>query len=262
MTERLLELKGAAVRFGERQVLRAIDLRIDAGEIITLIGPNGAGKTTLVRVVLGLLTPDEGTQERRRGLSIGYMPQKLHVEPSLPLTVERFLRLAKHAAPERIQRALERVGCVHLRNSPVQRISGGELQRILLARALLQQPQLLVLDEPAQGVDINGQRALYQLIREIRDETGCAVLMVSHDLHLVMAATDRVLCLNQHICCSGHPEQVSRDPIYRELFGIAADELAFYAHHHDHEHNLHGDPVSTRTARTPACACKEPHTDV
>lgn len=261
--EVLLELRDISVRFAERSVLDRVNLTIKAGEIITLIGPNGAGKTTLVRVVLGLLAPDEGLQNRKKGLRIGYMPQKLHVEPSLPLTVSRFLQLARRCNKQKLEQVLERVGCSHLAKSPVQQISGGELQRVLLARALLQEPQLLVLDEPAQGVDINGQRELYQLIRQIRDETGCTVLMVSHDLHLVMAATDQVLCLNHHICCSGHPEQVCRDPIYLELFGIAAEELAVYAHHHDHQHNLHGDCVDAHpTGAQPTAISRETPTDV
>ncbi|WP_461537332.1 zinc ABC transporter ATP-binding protein ZnuC [Spongorhabdus nitratireducens] len=239
-SDSLLRLEGVHVRFGERDILKDIDLTLSRGKISTLIGPNGAGKTTLVRVVLGLMKPTRGQREIKSGLRIGYMPQKLHIETTLPLTVERFLKLARHC--ERPAReALEYVGIAHLAHSPLQTISGGEMQRVLLARALLQKPELLVLDEPVQGVDVTGQRELYRLIRQLRDELGCGVLMVSHDLHLVMAATDDVICLHQHVCCSGHPSKVSKHPAYLKLFGQESDELAVYSHHHDHSHDLHGN---------------------
>ncbi|MDY0006331.1 MAG: ATP-binding cassette domain-containing protein, partial [Spongiibacteraceae bacterium] len=174
---------------------------------------------------------------------VGYMPQKLVVDRSLPLSVARFLRLTSDD-PAAVRAALTRVGVPTLGERPLAQISGGELQRVMLARAILRKPQLLVLDEPAQGVDISGQAALYALINALRDELGCAVLMVSHDLHLVMAQTDSVLCLNQHVCCHGHPEQVSTDPAYLNLFGPReAEALAVYHHHHDHHHDIHGDVV-------------------
>ncbi len=240
----LLEARNISVVRGDREILKNADLTLKSGQIVTLIGPNGAGKTTLVRVVLGLMDASGGHIQRSKKLRIGYMPQKLHIEPSLPLSVDRFLDLTGCEASEKIAN-LRLTGVEHLRSSPMQLLSGGETQRVLLARALLKNPQLLVLDEPVQGVDIAGQAALYQLISRIRDERQCGVLMVSHDLHLVMASTDTVVCLNQHVCCHGHPEKVSADPAYLELFGQAANaSVAVYTHHHDHSHDdvcEHGD---------------------
>lgn len=244
MSEYLLQAKQISMVYGQQTVLQAVDLTIKAGEIVTLIGPNGAGKTTLVKAVLGLIEPSQGQIIRQPGLRIGYMPQRLHVDPSLPITVGRFLRLA-HPSKAAIQEALAEVGTSHLLNNPLQSISGGELQRVLLARALLRDPQLLVLDEPVQGVDIAGQTELYQLIETLRERHQCGVLMVSHDLHLVMAQTDTVICLNQHVCCHGHPEHVSTDPAYLALFGEKYSQaLAVYHHDHDHEHDIHGDVIT------------------
>lgn len=237
----LLQATDIGVVRQKRHILRGASLHIDQGEIVTLIGPNGAGKTTLVRSVLGLIKPDSGTIVRKPDLRVGYMPQKLHIEASLPLTVARFLSLSGGNQRALVE-ALELVGIQHLHQQPMQSLSGGETQRVLLARALLRKPELLVLDEPVQGVDVAGQTALYRLITEVRNQRGCGVLMVSHDLHLVMATTDTVVCLNQHVCCHGHPEKVSSHPAYLELFGEAASaEVAMYTHHHDHEHNIHGD---------------------
>ena len=233
MTARLLELRDVHVAFQGRPVLSAVSLDLQIGQIVTLIGPNGAGKTTLVRVVLGLLKPDSGSRRVQKGLDIGYMPQKLHIEPGMPLTVARFLALAG-ASRARAEEALVYAGVPHLAGRPVRLLSGGEMQRVLLARALLRKPQLLVLDEPVQGVDITGQRELYQLIEDLSRKTGCGVLMISHDLHLVMAATDKVICLNRHICCHGHPAQVSEHPAYQSLFG---DGLAVYSHKHTNGFN-------------------------
>lgn len=242
MTTPLLELTGIQLRRDGRQVLDGVDLRLEPGRILTLIGPNGAGKTCLVRIALGLLRPDAGQRRLRPGLRLGYMPQKLGLNEALPVDVARFLALAAPALPTpQLARALAEVGAGHVLKSPLARLSGGELQRVLLARALLRQPDLLVLDEPAQGVDITGQEELYALIARARDERGCGVLMVSHDLHLVMAATDHVLCLNRHVCCEGHPESVSAHPEYLRLFGNQGVRgLAVYNHHHDHHHDAHG----------------------
>ena len=244
----LVSAKDIEVRFGGRAVLHGAEVTVRPGEIVTLIGPNGAGKTTLVRVVLGLLEADKGWVETRPGLSIGYMPQRLTLDPALPMTVARFLSLAVPGRGDRTRfrllRALDEVGAGHVLESPLQNVSGGEMQRILLARALLREPDLLVLDEPVQGVDLTGQADLYALIARIRDERGCGVLMVSHDLHLVMAATDHVICLNTHVCCAGHPESVSEHPEYVALFGRSASEaLAVYHHHHDHRHDADGHVV-------------------
>ncbi|AMO54345.1 zinc ABC transporter ATPase [Endozoicomonas montiporae] len=242
MSQTLINLNNISLAYRERTVLANISLDLNPGEIVTLIGPNGAGKTTLVRIVLGLQKPDSGQRTIRRGLRIGYMPQKLHVDNTMPLTVKRFLSLTNQPMTD-IKNALGRTGVEHVINSPVQSLSGGELQRTLLARALLHNPHLLVLDEPVQGVDVNGQKELYHLITELRDEQGCSVLMVSHDLHLVMASTDSVICLNRHICCSGHPHKVRKDPAYLKLFGGESEELAIYTHHHDHEHTVDGHVV-------------------
>jgi len=244
----LITLRGVAKTYGNRQILDNVHLRLIPEQILTLIGPNGAGKTTLVKVVLGLLAPDNGTVERAPVLRIGYMPQRLNIDPTLPLRVKRFLQLAE-PDPQRCALALAETGIPHLLEHPVQSLSGGETQRMLLARALLRQPNLLVLDEPVQGVDVVGQEALYQLIHQLRTRLGCAILMVSHDLHLVMAATDQVVCLNRHICCQGSPQQVSVNPAFVELFGA---RTALYAHHHDHVHDgQHGHdalPADRRAA--------------
>ncbi|MFN3461581.1 MAG: zinc ABC transporter ATP-binding protein ZnuC [Oceanibaculum sp.] len=240
----LIEARNLTVRRGEVPVLDHVDLALQAGEIVCVIGPNGSGKTTLLRALLGLVAAQDGTVARRAGLRIGYMPQRLVIDPTLPITLERFLGLSRDVNAAARRQAMQETGIAHLADRPMQGLSGGETQRALLARALLNRPDLLMLDEPAQGVDVNGQVELYELIGRIRRERGCAVLMVSHDLHLVRAATDRVICLNGHICCTGHPEDVSRDPAYLSLFGPrAAQALAVYQHHHDHHHTPGGDVV-------------------
>lgn len=244
MTQSLVKVRGVAMDFAGHAVLTDVDLTVEDGQIVTLIGPNGSGKSTLVRIVLGLLTPTRGQVNLRPRTRIGYMPQRLAVEDTLPLTVARFLRLGGPADNGQLEAALDEVGAGHLAQNPVQDISGGEMQRVLLARALLREPDLLVLDEPVQGVDVTGQGELFRLITRIRERRGCGVLMVSHDLHLVMASTDTVVCLNHHVCCTGHPETVTRDPAYLELFGPLAERgLAVYTHDHDHHHDPHGDVV-------------------
>ncbi len=240
----LARLEGINVRFGRNHVLQNISMELHRNCITTLIGPNGAGKTTLVRVVLGLIKPSGGSVWREPDLRIGYMPQKLHIDQTFPLTVERFLQTARCRDNASLEKALADVGALKLLQQSIHSLSGGETQRVLLARALLQDPTLLVLDEPVQGVDINGQIELYKLIARIRDQRGCGVLMISHDLHLVMSSTDHVVCMNRHVCCSGHPEQVSNDPTFIEMFGVpGAESLALYSHHHNHVHNVHGDVV-------------------
>jgi zinc transport system ATP-binding protein len=259
MSDALIRLAGIGVTFAGQKVLQDVQLSVKPGEIVTLIGPNGAGKTTLVRAVLGLLKPDSGSVWRKPRLRIGYMPQKLHVDATLPLSVLRFLRLVPSVKREQALAALAEVGAEQVIDSPLQSISGGELQRVLLARALLREPELLVLDEPVQGVDVSGQAELYRLITQLRDRHGCGVLMVSHDLHLVMSTTDQVVCLNRHVCCSGHPEQVSFDPAFVELFGQDAKSLAIYTHHHDHEHDLHGAVVGETPAGLSIKGPVKPH---
>jgi len=240
----LVEAKGISVSFGRRKVLSHVDLTVSRGEIVTLIGPNGSGKTTLIRTLLGLTKPDRGTVTTTPGLTIGYVPQQLALDPVLPLTVRRFLNLPRRHPEAAIRAALAEVGAEPLTERAVQALSGGETQRILLARALLRDPDLLVLDEPLASVDFRGQIELFDLIAAVRQRRGCGVLVVSHDLHLVMAGTDRVICLNQHICCSGKPDAVSQHPEFLALFGPkAADSLAVYSHHHDHHHDLSGAAV-------------------
>ena len=249
----LLHASGLTLQRSHKTVLDNINIKLEAGQIITVIGPNGCGKSTLIKVLLGLETADSGNIQRQPGLRVGYMPQKLNLDERLPLTVDGFLKLAKGADKQQINHWLKRLNIEGLRSLSVHGLSGGEWQRVLLARALLLKPQLLVLDEPVQGVDVQGQMELYQLIPQLRDELGCAVLMVSHDLHLVMAATDEVICLNGHVCCSGHPDQVSVDPAYLSLFGAASDQqptIAHYTHHHDHHHCLdgHSEPLTDTPA--------------
>jgi len=240
----LARLEGIALQAGKKQILSNINLSLHDDCITTLIGPNGAGKSTLVKILLGLVKPTTGKVWKRPGLVVGYMPQKIQIDRTLPLTVKRFLQIPYSYSKLEIESVLADVGAPHLLDYSIHDLSGGEMQRTLLARALLRNPDLLVLDEPVQGVDINGQTELYNLITSIRKKRRCSVLMISHDLHLVMASTDHVICLNTHVCCSGHPEAVSADPAYIELFGAShAATLALYNHHHNHSHDLHGDVV-------------------
>jgi len=239
----LVEAHGLTKRYGTQTVVEGVDLTLRRGALTTLIGPNGAGKTTLLRLILGLERASEGDLRVVDGVRVGYVPQHVHIDESLPITVRRFLNLGgadRHA----IEATLRAVGAEHVIDSAFQSISGGEMRRVLLARALLRDPDLLVLDEPTAGVDLQGQAELYEIIDTVRREKQCAVLMVSHDLHVVMAATDEVICLNHHVCCSGAPDTVSEHPEYLALFGPkAAQTHAVYTHHHDHEHNASGAVV-------------------
>ena len=245
MTDPLVSLDNLTVRFDERPVVDRVNLTVHRGDIITIIGPHGAGKTTLIKAILGIEKVSEGQVSLGKNLIIGYVPQHLTLEPTLPLSVKRFMLLSGRSLSE-CESALGHTGIAHLLNASVHHLSGGEKQRLLLARALARKPDLLVLDEPAQGVDINGQASLYDLIRQLRDDLNCGVIMISHDLHLVMAATDKVICLNQHVCCSGYPADISHDPAFIETFGRpVAESLAVYHHHHNHSHDLHGDVVDS-----------------
>ena len=247
----LLSARGIWLSRGGKNILEGIDLDIDAGEIVTLIGPNGAGKTTLVRVLLGLTAPDRGDVKRSAGLKIGYVPQRFDVDRAIPMTVARFLKLAGSASQDRIDAALSEVGAARLAEQQLVNLSGGEFQRVVLARALIRDPGLLVLDEPVRGVDYVGEAELYGLIGRLRTERGLGVLLVSHDLHVVMAQSDRVICINRHVCCSGVPDVVARDPNYERLFGAqAARALAIYSHHHDHRHDLAGEPCPSESPLT------------
>jgi zinc transport system ATP-binding protein len=236
MSAVLVRAVGLGATPGGNRVLRGVDLAIHAGEIVTVVGPNGSGKSTLLRLLIGAIAPDEGRVDRARGLRIGYVPQRLAIDHTLPITVARFLALAGGGVGAR-KEAMVRVGIAGLGGRQMADLSGGQFQRALLAQALLGQPQLLVLDEAAQGLDQAGVAGFYRLIEEIRGELGCGVLMVSHDLHVVMAASDRVICLNGHVCCEGTPTVVSAAPEYRALFGLGTQgALALYRHEHDHSH--------------------------
>lgn len=235
--DEIIKVTNAGVRREGRWLVRGVDMSIARGEIVTLIGPNGSGKSTTVKTALGILSPDEGTVWRAPKLRVGYVPQKVAMDRSMPMSVSRLLALSARYSRDRIVETLERVGIPHLKDAQIHSLSGGEFQRALIARAMIGKPDLLVLDEPVQGVDFSGEVALYDLIGRIRDETGCGVLLISHDIHVVMARTDTVICLNGHVCCSGTPEAVSASSEYSALFGPrAAETLAIYRHDHDHAH--------------------------
>jgi zinc transport system ATP-binding protein len=236
----LLEARHLSIRLDGHAVLSDITLALHRAEIVTILGPNGSGKSTLLRALLGILPPHAGQVTRQPGLVIGYVPQRLAIDRTLPMTVRRFLSVPTRVGDADAHAALARVGLPDVAQRQMGELSGGQFQRVLLARALLARPQLLILDEPTQGLDQPGEAAFYRLIEEVRRDTGVAILMVSHDLHVVMAASDRVICLNGHICCEGTPRVVSNAPEYRALFGLGTQgALALYQHVHDHSHD-HG----------------------
>ena len=241
-SSQLLRLENVCKSYHNNLVLENVSFSVKRGETVTLIGPNGAGKSTLMKISLGILNVSSGVVHRDKNISIGYMPQKVMIDDVLPLSVRDFLYLRPNITYEDIEEVLEVVRLSHIAHQPVQSASGGEMQRILLARALLGKPDLLVLDEPVQGIDIMGQQEIYGLIAKVRDETGCGVLMISHDLHLVMASTNQVLCLNRHICCQGTPEFIKDDPEYHAMMGRPMEGVAIYTHHHSegHDHKHHG----------------------
>lgn len=234
----LIATQGVSVQIGAKQILSNVDLSIGQGEIVTLVGPNGSGKTTLLKVLIGAQTPTRGAVMREAGLRIGYVPQRLAIERAMPMTVSRWLALSGFASVAERKSIAERVGIVPLLDQQMASLSGGEFQRALLAHALLIRPDLLVLDEPTQGLDQPAVAAFYRLIDEVRREQRCAVLMVSHDLHVVMRSSDHVICLNGHVCCQGTPTLVSAAPEYQALFGFGTEgALALYRHEHDHRHD-------------------------
>ena len=239
----LVAVRGLTVRRGGTRTLHDVDLSVGRGEIVTIVGPNGSGKTTLLRAIIGAVAPDAGTVERAPGLRIGYVPQSLYVDSTLPLTVARFMRLPRAMPDGDVRRALAEAGVPDLRDRQMAALSGGQFQRVLLARALTSRPDLLLLDEATRGLDQPGSAAFYRRIDAVRRDLGCAVLMVSHDLHVVMSASDRVLCLNGHVCCQGAPDIVASAPEYRALFGGGTGgALALYRHDHDHHH----EPVAAQ----------------
>ncbi len=247
-SSQLLRLENVCKSYHKNLVLENISFSVNRGKTVTIIGPNGAGKSTLMKISLGILGVSSGSVFRPKSISVGYMPQKVMIDDVLPLSVQDFLYLRPNISYDEVKNVLDTVRLSHISNLPVQSASGGEMQRILLARALLGKPDLLVLDEPVQGIDVMGQQEIYGLIAKVRDETGCGVLMISHDLHLVMASTDQVLCLNQHICCSGTPEFVQKDPEYHAMMGRPMEGVAIYTHHHaeghdDHHHHHHHTTV-------------------
>ena len=243
MSAPLIRVRDFSVRLGGQTVLQDVNLEIAPGEIVTIVGPNGSGKSTLLRALIGAVAPATGRVERSAKLRIGYVPQKLAIDAALPMTVRRFLSLPRRVSDPVAAAALVKAGVPGLGQSQMSDLSGGQFQRVLLARALLAEPQLLLLDEATQGLDQPGAAAFYRQIEEVRRDFGCAIVMVSHDLHVVMAASDRVLCLNGHICCEGTPELVASAPEYRALFGTGTHgALALYRHEHSHSHDAHEGP--------------------
>ena len=234
----LVEISNLDIRLGSNTVLHNVEMRVEPGEIITIVGPNGSGKTTLLKAIIGSIKPSVGWVKKSSGLRIGYVPQRLHIDATLPITVRRFLSLPYSVSDSVAQDALTTAGVKDLGMQQMTGLSGGQFQRVLLARALLGRPQLLLLDEATQGLDQPGSAAFYRQIETVRQHLDCSVLMVSHELHVVMAASDRVICLNGHICCHGAPGQVATAPEYRALFGSGSQgALALYQHEHTHSHD-------------------------
>ncbi|MBD3662876.1 metal ABC transporter ATP-binding protein [Sulfitobacter sp. TSTF-M16] len=236
----LIATSGLELRHAGQVILHDVNFSIHAGEIVTIVGPNGSGKSSFLRALVGAMPVARGSVTRKSGLRIGYVPQRLQIDATLPLTVRRFLNLPKRQSEATVHKALTRAGVDALADRQMTALSGGQFQRVLLARALLNDPHILILDEATQGLDQPGAAAFYARIEEVRRDLGCAVLMVSHDLHVVMAASDRVICLNGHVCCEGTPKVVADAPEYRALFGTGTQgTLALYRHDHDHGHDHH-----------------------
>jgi len=235
--ESLISTRDICLHYGRDVVLHDIDFDIVEREIVTLLGPNGSGKSSFLRILIGAVQPTAGQVDRRAGLRIGYVPQRLSIDTNLPMSVKRFLRLGTKSNAQVMHKWIEQVGIANLLSSQIGQLSGGQLQRVLLTQALLADPHILILDEATQGLDQQGEASFYRLIEQVRNDQGCAVVLVSHDLHVVMSASDRVLCLNGHVCCEGTPTIVSAAPEYRALFGLGTEgALALYRHDHDHSH--------------------------
>ena len=237
----LVRLNKVGFRQNKKWLVEGVSLEVKKGKIITLIGPNGSGKSTTAKIALGIYKDIEGSVEKNTN-KVGYVPQKITIDWTLPLRVKDFMILTEVLKEEEIDDALSLTGVMHLKNKNLGNLSGGEFQRVLLARAISKKPELLVLDEPVQGVDYTGEIALYELIKKISDTLNCGILLISHDLHTVMTATDHVVCLNGHVCCSGTPKDVVKNNEYKSLFGDRASQiLSIYEHKHDHVHSNDGD---------------------
>ncbi|HBF09347.1 MAG TPA: zinc ABC transporter ATP-binding protein ZnuC [Gammaproteobacteria bacterium] len=237
--EKLVEFHNVYLKVGTEELVQNISFSIKKAEIITLLGPNGAGKTSLTRLLVGLAQPTSGSIQRHSDLTIGYVPQQINLKQSLPMTAERFLKSGRRTTQEQLDKALELTQVRHLLKKSVQVLSGGERQRLLLARALLGDPQLLVLDEPMQGIDLQGQEELYALLYDIQRNQKISIFLVSHDLHIVMSESNHIMCLNKHLCCSGSSHEIQQNPAFLKLFGLESSEhLAFYRHRHDHNHGF------------------------
>lgn len=241
MNNSLIQLNNCGILRNHKWLVRGVSLTVDRGQIVTLIGPNGSGKSTTAKMALGIMKPDEGDNTIKENLKISYVPQKLEIDWSLPLRVIDFMNLIENYEHSIVNEMLTITGIQHLQNEDVRNLSGGEFQRLLMARAIAKKPDFLVLDEPVQGVDYAGEIALYQIIQDIRKNFNCGILLISHNLHVVMSQTNHVICLNGHICCSGEPKSIVKNPEYIKLFGENMDPtLAFYKHEHDHHHHPDG----------------------
>ena len=237
----LVKLNQAGFRLKDKWLVKGVSLQIKKGQIVTLIGPNGSGKSTTAKIALGIYKKIDGEVEKYTN-KVGYVPQKISIDWTLPLRVKDFMVLTENLKDEDINEALSLTGVIQLKNKNLGDLSGGEFQRVLIARAISKKPDLLVLDEPVQGVDFTGEIALYKLIKKITDELNCGILLISHDLHTVMSATDHVVCLNGHVCCSGSPIDVAKNNEYKALFGEQASQiLSRYEHRHDHVHTSKGE---------------------
>ena len=236
----LVKLNNVGIQQNDKWLVKGVSLEVEKGKIVTLIGPNGSGKSTTAKIALGIYKNIEGKVEKFTN-NVGYVPQKISIDWTLPLRVKDFMVLTDNIKDELIDEALSLTGVIHLKEKNLGNLSGGEFQRVLLARAISKKPELLVLDEPVQGVDFTGEIALYELIKKISEKLNCGILLISHDLHTVMSATDHVVCLNGHVCCSGSPKDVARNNEYKALFGEQASQtLSVYEHKHDHEHSIDG----------------------
>ena len=237
----LVKLNEVGIKQNDKWLVKGVSLVVEKGKIVTLIGPNGSGKSTTAKIALGIYEKIEGQVEKYTN-NVGYVPQKISIDWTLPLRVNDFMLLTENLKDEAVNEALSLTGVIHLKNKNLGNLSGGEFQRVLLARAISRKPDLLVLDEPVQGVDFTGEIALYELIKKISDTLNCGILLISHDLHTVMSATDHVVCLNGHVCCSGSPSDVARNNEYKALFGEQASQtLSIYEHKHDHVHSNDGE---------------------